>query len=628
MMIMRNLSAHPSPRLTSPGQMSGLRSSLPCLRVRWLFGLWLLFACLLPAGETDAAPKKSTAPRPGGPPLKITASSSARDAGKLLGPELALDGDLATVWQAASPSSGEGEWLEIEFRTPRPLASLTIFGGDFSSRTAFVAHNHVAEAVLELTTKTGQETIPLTFADRYEPLSLHIGREVRKLRLTLKRLYAGAIYANGCIAELAFDLELKDPSVLSALDGWKHSQVGESQLTQWRSRLQEARTALKRGNLEAFPPVLDAARRGLDPIRAFLSTRLAPGFVLSHLDPEPLAIEIIQDLGLPDAVPAVEQAVWLVDDVDASRMRELASFLMASGDLNRPPRRNLPRFGTTGWELGAFQSLNGPLPFASDNAGYLYVADVGNNRVQRLDPDGKFERSSGSTPQISQTFLDLEMPHYVAGHRPGEGRGQFVQPVAIASNGKDKLVVLDAHARLQVLDVDLHSLLQWNLPDDAGVSLSPGEVYPRLLWHERRIYCLWGSRVFVFDEGGRLTRRFTLQQPARAAVAFKRMLLVYHGGRTLHHYGLDGVYLGELLNLPDKDPVEDLELAVGPDKRLYVHSDQSQLYRYSFKGELLATGKSGMPVGLPVRLVVTPEVVLMSANDRLKRLALSTLTAP
>ena len=628
MMIMRIVSRLASQPVAWSSPLSGLRSPLSGLALWWLFVHCLLGTCLLQSPVASAAPKKAAAPRPGGPPVKITASSAARDAGKLLGPELALDGDLATVWQAAGPSSGENEWLEIEFRTPRPIASLTLFGGDFSSQSAFVAHNHVAEAVLELTTKAGQETIPLTFAARFEPLRLPLGREVRKLRLTLKRLYAGAIYANGCLAELAFDLELKDPSVLAALDGWRHSQVGESQLTQWRSRLQEARTALKAGNLEAFPPVLDAARRGLDPIRAFLSTRLAPGFVLSHLDPEPLAIEIIQDLGLPDAVPAVEQAVWLVDDVDASRMRELVSFLIASGELHRAPRRNLPRFGTTGWEPGAFQSLNGPLPFAADNAGYLYVADVGNNRVQRLDPDGQFERSSGSTPQITRTFLDLEVPHYVTGHRPGEATGQFVQPVALASNGKDKLVVLDAHARLQVLDVDLHALLQWRLPDDAGVSLSPGEAYPRLLWHERRIYCLWGSKVFVFDEGGKLTRRFALQQPARAAVAFKRMLLVYHGGRTLHHYGLDGVYLGELHNLPEKDPVEDLELAVGPDKRLYVHSDQSQLYRYSFKGELLATGRSGMPVGAPVRLAVTPEVVLMSANDRLKRLALSTLTAP
>lgn len=563
-----------------------------------------------------------------GPAVRISASSYDRDGGKPQGPELAFDGDLSTVWQEGNPGVGTGEWLEVSFKTPQALSTLTVFGGHFGSQESFSTHNHLADAELLLITTAGEETQTLHFADRFEPLTVPVGRTVKRLRLTFTRLYAGSIHAEGCVAEVAFDLSLKDPTLVRGLENWRNSPAGQSQLSAWRARLEEAREAARAGNLESLTPVYEAARRGLEPIRAYVAGHVQPGFMLAHLDPEPLSLDILRDIAVPEGIPALEQAQWLVDDVDVPHIRTLMTFLAASGDLKRPPRRTLPRFGTSGWEPGAFRSLDGPLPFTVDNSGYIYIADVANNRVQRLDSDGRLERASGSVPVITDTFLDVEVPHYVAGNRAGEAEGLFVQPVAISSNGKDKVAVLDSHLRLQLLDVDFNHLRHWSLPANASLGLGPGDLYPRLLWHDRRLYVLWGRKGFVYDESGKLSRELSFEQPVRSAVAFKRSLLVYHGGRTVHQYGLDGVYLNELVTLAETETLEDLELAIGPDKRLYVLTDQGRILKYTLKGVLEGVGSAPVPPGVPTRLMVTPDALLFSARDALKRQALSTLQAP
>jgi sugar lactone lactonase YvrE len=73
----------------------------------------------------------------------------------------------------------------------------------------------------------------------------------------------------------------------------------------------------------------------------------------------------------------------------------------------------------------------GALAFAPD--GTLFVADIGNHRVQRFDPAGEFVTEWGSF---------------------GSGEGQFADAVQIATNGRE--VFVSDHTRLdtQVFDLD------------------------------------------------------------------------------------------------------------------------------------------------------------------------------
>jgi hypothetical protein len=73
----------------------------------------------------------------------------------------------------------------------------------------------------------------------------------------------------------------------------------------------------------------------------------------------------------------------------------------------------------------------GALAFAPD--GSLFVADVGNHRIQKFDPDHRFETEWGEF---------------------GAGDGQFADATQIATNGREVFVVDDARQDLQVFDLD------------------------------------------------------------------------------------------------------------------------------------------------------------------------------
>lgn len=560
--------------------------------------------------------------------VRVTASSSAKEGNRLLNPEAAFDGDLASVWQEGAAGGGNGEWLQVEFKTPRPLSSMTIFGGHFASSTTFFEHNHLAEADLEVEHKTGTEKLSLLFPDRYEPLRVELRREVKRLRLMIRRQHAGSVYSDGRIAELAFNLDVKDPAIVSALDAWKRSKAGEATLGAYKSQLEAAQLRAGAGERGALQPLLEAVRRGPEPVRAWLLKLVPLGSLLTYLDPDPDAIEALKKLGSLEAVSALEQAAFLVDEVDVPAIRRLASFLRATAELKRPPRTSLPRFGTPGYEPGALQSNGVPLALAADKDDYVFVADVANNRVQRFDPDGRFERSTGSSPILQERFLDQDVLFYVAGNRPGVGPGQFTQPLAVAAGSKDRIAVLDASQRLTLLDFDLHALETWCLPEALGLELVPEQDLPRLLWLKNRLYVFWGLHGLVYDERGKLSRSYKLERPARAVAGVDRVIVVHHGGRVLQRYGLDGVHFGEFASLPEGEPAEGLDLAFGPDKRLYIHSDHGTLYRYDIKGKLLGSAPSFENPAPPYRLTVGQLNLWLTSQDRIHPFPLTRLNPP
>ena len=72
---------------------------------------------------------------------------------------------------------------------------------------------------------------------------------------------------------------------------------------------------------------------------------------------------------------------------------------------------------------------SGALAFAAD--GSLFVADVGNHRIQKFDPEHEFEMEWGGF---------------------GSGEGKFADAIGIATNGREVFVYDDAQAATQVFD--------------------------------------------------------------------------------------------------------------------------------------------------------------------------------
>jgi sugar lactone lactonase YvrE len=109
-----------------------------------------------------------------------------------------------------------------------------------------------------------------------------------------------------------------------------------------------------------------------------------------------------------------------------------------------------------------------PAGLAVDNDGNLYVADSGNHRVQKFDPEGKFIAQVGS---------------------PGDGEGEFNEPWGVAVDSQGNLYVADTwNNRIQKFDRDLNFLAQWGKP--ASDLINP------------KAYDFWGPRDVAVDSEG------------------------------------------------------------------------------------------------------------------------------
>lgn len=141
-------------------------------------------------------------------------------------------------------------------------------------------------------------------------------------------------------------------------------------------------------------------------------------------------------------------------------------------------------FGESGGANGPGEALYGPRDLAFDSQGFLYVADTGNKRIIKYDPQG----------------------HMVAGiGGAGDGDGQMQEPVGIALDKEDNLYVADTwNQRIQVFDKQLNFLRKWPVLAWEGMSVvnkpylavdEAGNVY---------VTDPEGFRVLKFDSQGKL----------------------------------------------------------------------------------------------------------------------------
>jgi hypothetical protein len=101
-------------------------------------------------------------------------------------------------------------------------------------------------------------------------------------------------------------------------------------------------------------------------------------------------------------------------------------------------------------ELGDGQ-FNNPIGVAIDARGHVYVADTGNDRIQKFDAKGKFLAKWGSC---------------------GNGNGQFHWPLGVAVDAKGNVYVADSdNHRIQVFDSDGSFITKWG----SHCELSTGE---------------------------------------------------------------------------------------------------------------------------------------------------------
>ena len=182
--------------------------------------------------------------------------------------------------------------------------------------------------------------------------------------------------------------------------------------------------------------------------------------------------------------------IWTVDQMSSSVIKfdpsgRMLMILGRKSEAETVPAPPLgPARGGRGGGLpgaGAQSDIfNRPTDVAWDSTGNIYVADgLGNSRVAKFDPNGKFIKAWGSR---------------------GTANGLFTDVKGIAIDAKDKVYVADAgNKRIQVFDADGNYKSQIvNVGSPAAVCITPGA--------HQYLYTSNSNPVNDIDTGGEIYR--------------------------------------------------------------------------------------------------------------------------
>lgn len=170
-------------------------------------------------------------------------------------------------------------------------------------------------------------------------------------------------------------------------------------------------------------------------------------------------------------------------------------------------------FGETGRVDGPGTSLYGPRDLAFDGEGFLLIADTGNKRVVKCDPQGNMARAVGGI---------------------GDGDGQMQEPVGIAVGQEGNLYVADTwNQRLQVFDGQLGFLRQWPIYAWEGMSVVNKPYLA--LDAEGHVYATdpEGYRVIKLDGEGKLLSVWGQHGSDLSSMNLPTGIVVDEAGRVL-----------------------------------------------------------------------------------------------
>lgn len=594
------------------------------MRTRLL--LSLLAAASLPASALAG----SKAPVP-----KLSASSSHDTGTSVHGPELAFDGVLGTSWAEGQPGTGEGEWIEVDLGEDREIAVVSVWAGAFDGKESWSGRGRAAEITVSGTGPDGDFSKSVEVGDRYARKDVRIGATVRTLRITLGAVHKGSVFDSTHIAEVAFDFP--DPEV------WKpilelaaesiDKEVARSKTT--RDLPEQEPLALKDAYLackdnqeySANFKVIEAVAINGWQWRLPLAQKLVPlGYRRAALQFEEEAVGYLVKLKDPNAIATLETAAAGTQSRDDREWLYLeVKFLLAEQELRRGLRATVPQWGSEGFETGAFKSRGEPMSIDVDSAGNIYVADIGNNRVQRFTAAGSIERVIGGERGIAQWwFGDKNADPYATASLPGTEIGQFQQPYALAVGNYDILAVIDAALRVQTFDAEGNAKAQWTIDKDWKPKARRGAGTPIITWLDDDFLFIIKDEVLTYSADGELKKRYTLEggDVQGAVISAGGKLIVRHTGtRDLIEYKpQDGFRQGTWAKkgVPE-DGSEDWDLCSDGDDNLYVVTDAGSVHKWNKRGKFISTIMAfENPRDMP-RCAVNGPIIYIAAKNEIAR---------
>lgn len=556
------------------------------------------------------------------------ASSQLRKDNVTQSASLAFDGLLQTSWAEGEAGYGDGSWIEFDLPTQTSIHTISIWPGDLEQGTRSYRESSRPKMV-QISVDGEPVEGPIRLQDNMKRWDLRIQAEGRRVRIEFLEVFEGFVYADLHIAEVAVNFPEQQP--LARMQRWQEGTEHQRLLERHETAMEEAFFTIKDaefGNDELFEQLLQAASDGPDYMASRARSLVPDGYRVQAIRPSEIALKALRKLGDANAIPAFEMAAMRSWGEEAGILQEEVERFYAYQDLVGGPDFNIPAWGQEGWEEGAYQSFGEPMALDIDQFGQIYVADIGNNRIQRVNERGNVDRNWGGTePTITNTWFEEGRPFYVSGAPPDATPGHFETPVdieVIPGKEGDGFATLDATGRVQLFDMEGRSLISWNtnsrwLPEPrlGGQGylawLDKLELLVVILQEQAIVYTLDSEEVARWEiEDGTPNAVVVDRKGKKLLMAFNDEVVIYtHDGfrdRTI----LDEETLGR--------GFESMDMTMDEDGRLWILTDKGRLFKFKKPGRLeFELRPFDRPITLP-RIAAFDNVLYVTHDNHIQRI--------
>jgi DNA-binding beta-propeller fold protein YncE len=287
---------------------------------------------------------------------------------------------------------------------------------------------------------------------------------------------------------------------------------------------------------------------------------------------------------------------------------------MAALTVTPPPPFFVFSFGTPGSGQGQFSS---PLAVAPDSSANIYVADLGNNRIEKFDSKGAYLLQWGSS---------------------GTNFGQFNGPSGLALDSAGNVYVADVNNnRIQKFNSTGAFITQWgglgsnpgqfSLPTGLAIDASDSVFVADFGNSRIQKFSSNGAFITQWGSGGTNAGQFRFAQAAKVAVDGSGNVYVTDAGNTrVQKFGGGGTFLAQWSVQPTNGALTPYSIAVDLVGNVYVGDYAHRIQRFATDGTYLtqwgsygtSTGQFAFPDGLAVDATGNFIYVADTGNQRIQ----------
>ena len=539
----------------------------------------------------------------------------------------AFDGLMKTGW-AEDDAFGEPSWLELSLGSKTTLNSISLWPGDLS-QGARSHREHSRPRLIRILVDGEQIGDPIRLQDEMGRVDIPLGGvQGRTVRVVVDEVFEGFVYSEMVISEMA--INFPDAAPLDRFERWMGSSEAERLTAKHVEQVEADYFAHKEaefGDEEAFDRLLEAASDGPSYLASKAKAYVPMGYRVQAIRSSEKALEALRKLGDANAIPALEMASMRAYGAEQERLEEDVEIFYAYQDLVGGPNLNVPYWGIEGWAPGALQSFGEPLAITADRETNLYIADTGNNRVQRFTDQGQSVRQFGPAADITDVWFEKGRPWYVSGAAAGDKPGRFMNPLdveIIPEKEGDSFAILDAAGRIQLYNLDDQLTIGWTMdarwPAEPGLG---GQGYLAWVPKQEVLISIIGDQAVSYTLDSEEVLRFEIEDGTPGAVTLdkkgKQLLMAF--GDEIVLYNTDGFRFGTIIDIGEYTAgFESMDMTLDEDRRLWVITDTGWVHKFKKPGKLeFSIRITDRPLIHP-RIAVYDGIMYLTSNNEIQRI--------